>query len=344
VALMSALSPHAYGFINRIRSLHCLDKYAVPFLTSGEWVQFRDDPIKFLVRANDETADRICAAVEARQSTPANPAQGVSEADLLERLAEAEAIIADRNDELALIDWISDKIGLPHDEELTRENFTQYLTAAIGAGGQAVAEDGAMTPEEIRLENLKQMAHYDGPIVSFEVKEPYYLASCDHCGWVGSSERCGTDSFGDDSDVYCPRCHASGADCGKVASALTHPAPSGQAVAIKGGPDEVEWIKFVDRGTKLYTHPAPSGQAVVVKALEWQTDGETWWVRGNAPRYEVGPQMAWGCRLRFGTAVLGSPTGDWFISQAAAIAAAQKDHEKRVLSCLLTTPAGGSDA
>jgi membrane-associated protease RseP (regulator of RpoE activity) len=45
-----------------------------------------------------------------------------------------------------------------------------------------------------------------------------------------------------------------------------------QAVAIKGGPDEVEWIKFVDRGTKLYTHPAPSGQAVTVavavKALE----------------------------------------------------------------------------
>ena len=69
----------------------------------------------------------------------ANPAQGVSEADLRERLVEAEAIIAERNDELALIDWISNKIGLPHDKELTRENFSQYLTAAIGAGGQAVA-------------------------------------------------------------------------------------------------------------------------------------------------------------------------------------------------------------
>lgn len=87
-------------------------------------------------------------------------------------------------------------------------------------------EDGSMTPEEIRLENLKQMAAYSGPVVSFDVREPYYLASCNHCGWVGSTELCGTDSYGDDSDVYCPRCHASGADSGKVASRIaTPPAP-----------------------------------------------------------------------------------------------------------------------
>ncbi len=79
-----------------------------------------------------------------------------------------------------------------------------------------------MTPEEVRLEDLKQMAKYDGPIVCFEVREPYYLASCDRCGWVGSTEQCGTDSYGDDSDVYCPRCFTSGADCGKVAAALSH--------------------------------------------------------------------------------------------------------------------------
>lgn len=78
-----------------------------------------------------------------------------------------------------------------------------------------------MTREEIRLENLKQMAKYEGPIVSFEVAEPFYLASCDKCGWVGSTELCGTDSWGDDSDVYCPRCSASGADCGKVAARLS---------------------------------------------------------------------------------------------------------------------------
>lgn len=81
--------------------------------------------------------------------------------------------------------------------------------------------DGSMTPEEFRLEDLKQMASYTGSIISFETRDPYYLASCNCCGWVGSSELCGTDSFGDDSDVYCPRCHSSGADCGKVAELVT---------------------------------------------------------------------------------------------------------------------------
>ena len=51
------------------------------------------------------------------------------------------------------------------------------------------------------------------------VNEPYYPASCDKCGWQGSSEACGTDSWGDDSDVFCPTCHQSGADCGKAGNA-----------------------------------------------------------------------------------------------------------------------------
>jgi protein gp37 len=38
----------------------------------------------------------------------------------------------------------------------------------------------------------------------------WYMTKCQHCGWVGSSEFCGTDSVGDDSDVYCPACHGSG--------------------------------------------------------------------------------------------------------------------------------------
>lgn len=37
----------------------------------------------------------------------------------------------------------------------------------------------------------------------------FYMTKCEHCGWVGSSELCGTDSWGDDSDVYCPSCHRS---------------------------------------------------------------------------------------------------------------------------------------
>jgi hypothetical protein len=52
------------------------------------------------------------------------------------------------------------------------------------------------------------------------VNEPYYLASCDKCGWIGSSEQCGSDYWGDDSDVYCPECFASGADLGKEACAI----------------------------------------------------------------------------------------------------------------------------
>lgn len=40
----------------------------------------------------------------------------------------------------------------------------------------------------------------------------FYMIRCERCGWTGSSEFCGTDSWGDDSDVYCPNCHTSGAD------------------------------------------------------------------------------------------------------------------------------------
>lgn len=52
------------------------------------------------------------------------------------------------------------------------------------------------------------------------VSAGYYLASCDNCGWVGSSEACGT-SFdgGDDTEVYCPECGQRGADCGAVCTA-----------------------------------------------------------------------------------------------------------------------------
>ena len=53
--------------------------------------------------------------------------------------------------------------------------------------------------------------------VNYRVRPRYYLASCDACGWIGSSEDCGTDNYGDDSDVYCPKCHEPGADCGKIA-------------------------------------------------------------------------------------------------------------------------------
>lgn len=54
----------------------------------------------------------------------------------------------------------------------------------------------------------------DGQIVS--VRASYYPASCNKCGWQGSSEDCGTCEA---DDVYCPKCHASGADCGRAGEA-----------------------------------------------------------------------------------------------------------------------------
>lgn len=63
----------------------------------------------------------------------------------------------------------------------------------------------------------------NGEVVA--VNAPYYPASCDKCGWQGSSEACGTDVGFDDSDVYCPSCHASGADCGKAGEAATPTTP-----------------------------------------------------------------------------------------------------------------------
>ena len=146
-----------------------------------------------------------------------------------------------------------DFAGLDHrDFEVARE----WVTSETGD------DDGSMTAEEIRLENLKQMAAYSGPIVSFECREPYYLASCDHCGWVGSSELCGTDSFGDDSDVYCPRCHASGADYGKVAAALS---------GVPAGPLERMFSLRWTGAPRPPVHPQPmngsQGFPTFVKAL-----------------------------------------------------------------------------
>jgi hypothetical protein len=61
---------------------------------------------------------------------------------------------------------------------------------------------------------------YDTPKGPITVKSRFYLASCDGCGWIGSSEQCGVDSGGDDSDVYCPECSKSGADLGKAAAEI----------------------------------------------------------------------------------------------------------------------------
>ncbi len=95
------------------------------------------------------------------------------------------------------IDWVREKVAL------------DAVLAALSQTLPAPGEVGA---------RAAHIAAYSGPVVSFDVTAPYYLASCDSCGWVGSSELCGTDTGCDDSNVYCPRCDASGADCGKIAT------------------------------------------------------------------------------------------------------------------------------
>ena len=53
----------------------------------------------------------------------------------------------------------------------------------------------------------KRKAHRPGgePFLA----DHFYMTKCEHCGWTGSSELCGADTGGDDSDVYCPACHRS---------------------------------------------------------------------------------------------------------------------------------------
>lgn len=92
--------------------------------------------------------------------------------------------------------------GDPDDSEATppAEPAKADLTAVIQAG------------------LMHMIAQFDGPVISFDVKEPFYLASCDICGWVGSTEQCPHS----EEDAICPRCYTSGADCGKVAEALAN--------------------------------------------------------------------------------------------------------------------------
>jgi hypothetical protein len=86
------------------------------------------------------------------------------------------------------------------------------------------------TPGEIQAEAVagraQMIAAYRGPVVSFNVDDDrYYLASCDACGWVGSTELCPHD----EEDVICPRCFTSGADCGTVAEKIaSRPATPGE--------------------------------------------------------------------------------------------------------------------
>lgn len=53
-----------HEFLNVARKLNFIDRADVPFLTLGEWGQLSEDPIRFLSRVDDETAQRIWERVK----------------------------------------------------------------------------------------------------------------------------------------------------------------------------------------------------------------------------------------------------------------------------------------
>ncbi|GJE54531.1 hypothetical protein [Methylobacterium thuringiense] len=77
-------------------------------------------------------------------------------------------------------------------------------TPARPAGTAEIREALAASPT-----NPEALREAPPPI---PVRGLYYLTECENCGWIGSSEQCGTDSGADDSDVYCPVCDSSGCE------------------------------------------------------------------------------------------------------------------------------------
>lgn len=74
----------------------------------------------------------------------------------------------------------------------------------------------------------------DGSIKS--VTPPYYPASCNNCGWQGSSQQCGVDTGADDSDVYCPVCHMPGCDSGVAGEKAVLVDSRGRALSARSAP------------------------------------------------------------------------------------------------------------
>ena len=56
------------AFMNNLKILHSLDQCEVgQDIMRGQWDKFCDDPVRFLMRCDDETADAIWVAMEKRQ-------------------------------------------------------------------------------------------------------------------------------------------------------------------------------------------------------------------------------------------------------------------------------------
>jgi hypothetical protein len=57
-----------HEFINRIRSLYNIDHYQLPELTDEQWLEFRDNPPRYLMHTDKQQAKAIIREVEKRQT------------------------------------------------------------------------------------------------------------------------------------------------------------------------------------------------------------------------------------------------------------------------------------
>jgi hypothetical protein len=58
-------------FMNRVRSLHCIDGDDLGGLPKDRTAVFLENPVRFLMKCDDATAAMIWNAIEARQRPPA---------------------------------------------------------------------------------------------------------------------------------------------------------------------------------------------------------------------------------------------------------------------------------
>lgn len=65
--MVAGAMPRA-AFLNRVRSLFNIDADELPKLDRDEWRSFRDDPVRFFMRADDWQAAAIWREVEKRQA------------------------------------------------------------------------------------------------------------------------------------------------------------------------------------------------------------------------------------------------------------------------------------
>lgn len=60
-----------HEFHNALRILRCIDYREVSWMSTAQWVSFRDHPYEFVIRCDDDACDRIWAVIEARQAKSA---------------------------------------------------------------------------------------------------------------------------------------------------------------------------------------------------------------------------------------------------------------------------------